>query len=796
MKFYCIIFFTLAACYSCSHKLMSIQSELTSSIELDTTLVRSYLKGLQQDLKRSPGDSNLKKKIDLTETYLKAAWNYEIAGWDWARKASGYPQIGRYVITANLLKELAYTPSHPLYYKTLYLRGRIAWWLQKEAGFFHPDTISANHFEILSEKFPHHEILQMYLGKQIPFNAKYYVEEKTGAPTWAVYQREAMYRILQVIHWWVNDRQIENGELGGKYGDDVEILRWWLPAILGADDSTATLGYTRLADGVWNSDLLERGFSKKVDDVEHSAEFFRDTHPAMLMMKYGDPEYVERCMISMQNFEKVWTAVNSYGHRHFKSYYLSATDVRDYEPYGVDVPLNARAVLGGLWLAWYNRDPALLSLFGEWCKAWIEDARREENGKPKGVIPAAVVFKTDKIGGYTGTWYDAELTYPYYKWESIGHIGELYTHLLGIYAITKDSLYLEPVKSLIDIIEDKNIEANENIPGSLPWVKSKLIRDDTTEDKKHPLSNTLSMARKVTGNSALDNIVLRFGSPYSKYEVSKKTGYVLKGFDRVFNSLRYNLPLLTTEAKFTDRVYVHGSDVLFGMYTGHFGNGFEYPALVATWKNTGPDVSVFVRDGDRVSASASLFNAGPEKKIEMRSWFLEPGQYTITEGEDDNDDGIIDKVTNTRTLKLPERVNSVEIVVPSKKNYVISIKQLQSSATNDSLYPDPAIASRDIVLSDTVFTEGQPIDISATIHNIGSKNAENITVQLSTNGNIIDSVKVSSIQAPINLNFTHKKIDFKIIAKKGMNEIGVKIISPQQEITDLNNYATKKIMVR
>jgi len=30
----------------------------------------------------------------------------------------------------------------------------------------------------------------------------------------------------------------------------------------------------RLADGVWNSGIMERGFAKKIDDVEHAAELF------------------------------------------------------------------------------------------------------------------------------------------------------------------------------------------------------------------------------------------------------------------------------------------------------------------------------------------------------------------------------------------------------------------------------------------------------------------------------------------------------------------------------------------
>ncbi len=38
---------------------------------------------------------------------------------------------------------------------------------------------------------------------------------------------------------------------------------------------------------IWNSDLLYRGYSKSVDDVEHSAELFRDLYPGMFMIRYG-----------------------------------------------------------------------------------------------------------------------------------------------------------------------------------------------------------------------------------------------------------------------------------------------------------------------------------------------------------------------------------------------------------------------------------------------------------------------------------------------------------------------------
>src|SRR5690606_13490832 len=139
-------------------------------------------------------------------------------------------------------------------------------------------------------------------------------------------------------------------------------------------------------------------------------------------------------------------------------------------------------------------------------------------------------------------------------------------------------------------------------------------------------------------------LIKQYASPYNKYQLTGDLEEMLGGFDQILHSLRYNFPLMTSEVKFTDRVYVRGSDLLTGMYTGHFGRGFEFPALVATWRNTGKDVSVFVRRGDYSSAVVSLFNAGAARQVEMNTWMLAPGVYKLTIGTDKNDDTIAENI--------------------------------------------------------------------------------------------------------------------------------------------------------
>jgi hypothetical protein len=678
-----------------------------------------------------------------------------------------------------MLEQIAASENDPLYDRAIYLLAKVHYWLDQEDHDPYHEATARKYFTILKNKYPDAPLIKMYLGEKIPFDIQHNVDPK-GAPQWALKQHEAMQRMLKVIHWWVNEKQIANGELGGKYGDDVEILRWWLPAILGADDTTALKGYMRLADGVWNSGILERGFAKEVDDVEHSAELFRDTHPAMFMIRYGDPEYIERCLISMQNFEKVWTGITPKGHRHFRSCYLSASKVLDQAPMNVDVALNARAVLPGLWAAWYSGNPALIRLFSEWANAWVADAARADGGKPAGLMPAAIAFANDGIGEYTGKWYDPGLAYDYYKWESLGHINEMQAQLIGMYGLTGNTSFLKPVDFCYNLMRQAALEKlPENAEeGTLGWAKKVLLQGGVDKGAAdNPMAGIFAMAGQVGGHSKYNDFIAAHGNPYNKYLVDKDINTIDEGLETVLHSLRYNLPLLTSEVKFTDRVYVPGSDLLFGMYTGHFGAGYEYPSTLVTWKNTGPDMGVFVRQGNSKSATISLYNFGESRTVTMQTWMLEPGVYRLSTGTDTNDDGQIDADRAERTVVLKERVNQVQLEVPAAKLQALSIEQLKAGPKTGPL-ADVAISDRDISI------DGEQLNVK--VHNVGNVTASNINVELWAGNKKIGSTRIKEIAAPNDLSPRWETVSFKF--ESGKATIRVSIDLP--EITTLNNTAS------
>ena len=758
-----------------------VSANFPNGPEQDTTAVMELEKQLEAKVQSGNPDIQYSNQLYSIRQYLQACQYYNMAGWSWANQQTGLSLIHRMYLTADLLEQVVADPNDPLYHKAMYLLAKVYYWLDAEDNNPHHQQESARYFNLLKPAFPDHEVLKMYLGEKIPFDSTLY--SIPGAPQWAIHQREAMHRMLRIIEWWVTNRQTPNGELGGKYGDDVEILRWWMPAILGADDKYARQGFQLLADGVWNSGLLDRGFAKRIDDVEHSAELFSDTHPIMLMLNYGNPTYVERCMISMQHFRDTWTGITHKGHRHFKSAYLSSTEVNPNPPFSVDVPLNARACRAGLWTAWYNRHPAIIKLLGQWSDAWIADAARTDKGKPAGLIPAAIGFANESIGGYSDNWFEPNLPYSYYNWESTGHINELQYQLLGMYAITKNEKYLGPLNSAAALMKNVTVNsaADNPVPGTAFWAAKKLASSETNSTGK-----VLSLAKTLTNGTKYDSLIARYGQPYNKYGISVNEEEIIKGFQPLLAGLRYNFPLLTSEVQFTDRVYVPGSALLSGMYTGHFSNGYEYPAPLVTWEKTGRDVAIFVRNGDKRSLRVSLFNFGDTVvPLHMNTWQLEPGTYQIIMQVDANADGIPDKNNQSRTVVLNERVNSIALDLESRQNTELSIRQVSKGKELPTYAPDLAISHDDIKITNT----GNDVNtfVEYTVHNIGSIDARDVLVELLVDDKPVHQHRLSVLEAPLDLNPRTKSFNFQTRLGQGQHIVTIRLTCKQKEITGRNN---------
>ncbi|UCH62738.1 MAG: hypothetical protein JSU77_13275 [Fidelibacterota bacterium] len=758
-----------------------------TQLEADTAAVAKAARRLEKKLNKNPDDQAARNRLRLLNSYLRAVYFYDIGWWSWAVKETGLSIFNRYWAASDALRQILADESDPLYDRAAYLLGKIHYWLYQEQHVEYNRLEAERFFHLIADKYPRHKQLRMYLGEKIRHNSP--CSPRNGkSPLWASKQQEAMCRILEVIHWWVDNRQVENGEMGGKYADDVEMLRWWPAAIFGADDPKARLGYKRLVEGVWNSGLLERGYSKAVEDVEHSAELFSDTHPAMLLMEYGNPTYIERNLISMQNFENTWTGITPRGHRHFKSCYLSASTVTEDPPVSVDVPMNSRATIGGLWVMWYQRSPILMRLFSEWGRAWVEDARRIDKNKPHGLLPSAVAFATDEIGGYSDNWYHPNLGWQYYQWDS-GASLEMYNQLLGTSLVTGDPELRWPVDESVAFLQRQaQVPTSETTTlGSPAWAREKLLDPSFIE--------LVGRAKVLTGSDRYDEFLRSHATGYIKYLLTHDKSHLIRACDRLIDNVAYNFELRTSEVKFTDRVYMGGAELLYSMYTGGIGRGGEYPGAAVTWEHTGTDMAILVTEASKTALKILSYNFNREKSVNLRLWRLEEGRYSLRTGRDKDEDDDIDGDETRTEFELSERGERLSISVPSQTLFVFELMQEERSERPLSPRPDLGLSQVDLDFSNPQPKPGDKVELIVTVHNIGSADAHDVQVLFYVDNEQIGMRTIDLIEAPNDLHPRVREVRLPWWAIRGDHYIAVKVKMRGKEITTTNNTVTKDITV-
>lgn len=710
----------------------------------EMALLHRIRQWLYQALRQNPKDAVARRRREVVEDLLTARLYFRTPFYSHTTGKLGVGAGQRQRMAGNLYRQIP--EGDPFYYRACFDLGRLHYWLWREGGAASERQLAEQFFKKVQPAYPQHRLVRMYLGESVDWGTEY-TEGTEGAPEWAIKQREAMCRVIDVIRYWVEERQIANGEFGGGWGDDVEMMRWWTPAVVAANDPVAIRGMKRLADGIWEeSGIIANGFNRSVADVQHSAEPTSDTQPAMVGIEYGNPVYLERCMQTIRLMDTLWTGINAYGHRHFKSSSIGAYQIDTTPPETVDLPYHARATKPGLWVAWYNAHPRVLQLFREWGDAWVEDTLRHDRGKPLGVVPAAIAFETEQLGGYGPNWHHPDLYWGYFNFP--GGVQLLFEQLLGTYALTGDNKYLLPIECAIDLARRRwKGEKMEEGEGSLGWA-ARAFQGGGFRD-------AYAKWRLLSGQTQYDDYLREYGSPYLKWYLTGDKRHLVEGCEASIRSTRYNFELLTSEVRYTDRVAVGGTAHLFAMYTGGAGNPTYYPTWAVTWVNTTKNFAALVLEADRRHVKVLAHNFEPQaRRVGLRLWQVELGTYELRRGPDANQDDALDAVEERSRVRVDERGAVAWCTLPARQLQVIEIAQVQAAPPRPRHLPDVALSRRDIAFLPPHPAAGEKVLIRVTVHNIGSAEARNIAVHFLTGEpekEQIGRCEIPSLPAPLDL---------------------------------------------
>lgn len=632
---------------------------------------------LWQHLQRTPGDTAARYLLDLTDcarqavlSFLHQPANGVLFG---ARKGRNWQE--------GIDHALRIQPGEPYFGHIRLLAGNLLWQSgQQSGGYLDEHTWRRNDrpasyappvaiFRQIEAAYPESQLARMFLGEKEPVEKQ--IAVPAGAPEWAALQHRAMVRILDVLHYWHHERAEPDGTMGGGLGDDVEMLRWWSLGVLVADDPGARDGWRKLAETVWNSLGRQAMSGARLNDAEHVAEDFADSHSLLPVVNVGTPAQAEAIRRSRSLYDILTRHIiqrNPQGYRMFRSHVYSA---RDIDKRDGDVPYNIRTLLPLIHHAFLHpEDREVVSLLADYARSWRDMTMQEIGGKPAGITPMMILFDRSSvflpIGANNRLKRPADWVFPgYWTYEyPLGYTEHVYDLMLAAYCLTGDTALLDPHRKAAEFLRSLERDAPRRAEprvvsagslatsqvsgsgpesafprGSLPWA----IRIN-----QHGLATAVEKYRLVTGDRSVDDVLRLHGSPYAQFQIllqestdaagrRRAVAPVEQALQVLMPELDYNLPFRTDLVHNTDRIWVQGSHFINSLATGLVsgeppfsmrGAEIGWPLFGATWEQTGTDVSMLVSRNATDRFEVHLYGVQEgAKEIACRLWRLEAGDY-------------------------------------------------------------------------------------------------------------------------------------------------------------------------
>ncbi len=417
--------------------------------------------------------------------------------------------------------------------------------------------------------------------------------------------------------------------------------RWWTPVLVGFESPKIAEAQARFSRALLAQPYMRKGYSSHLTDVEHSAEDSADTITPMMHIEPDAADWRARAERLVERMETLWTGRNQRGFLQFKSIYFSVDRVEERPERACDTVYHPRAMQPALLYWQRTRDPRCQRLFSAWMDTWIDATRREERGKPAGIIPSGIHWPEGHVGGASDAWWYPEVgrEASLYRWPSAM---SMMTHtLLLTYHMTGDEKYLEPIRSMAEI-RLRYLEqppGNSPQPGSEAWCASKMN-----------LAGVLAKYRFLSGNTEFDSLLARERSPYLQFRLHGEREALERALEKNAAALGVNLEGYTSEVHYTDRVlrfpalfspgamfekgipgiHTPNPSLLYSTVTGDPGSVGYCPLNRVKWLTHPREIAALVTDSGKTHLTAELFHFGKTaREMGVELYLFEPGEYVL-----------------------------------------------------------------------------------------------------------------------------------------------------------------------
>lgn len=317
-------------------------------------------------------------------------------------------------------------------------------------------------------------------------------EAPKGVPEWAYLQSEYLKGLAKVINFYIDERQISNGEFGGGLSDDDDFTNSFVGTALMGIEPEKTLNSVRLMMNAfydqerdpYDASLKQRslplftnGLATINTDQLHAYEDGIQAVGQMQLLDYGNPVDINHAMETTKRVYDYVTGINSKGHKHFKSRFFGGTWMSEDEPWVWSDGYSYNLLHNAYNLVKYNGNPLAKRLILELADGLLPHIVKNS------LVHTEINFNTDTIDSIRGG----------------GSATDQWQVFLAAYELSGNKKYLSPIEDKIkrprvfdenaivkrytDRVKDLKAREFINTDGSV-WIDRVVIPDnDLQEDR-------------------------------------------------------------------------------------------------------------------------------------------------------------------------------------------------------------------------------------------------------------------------------------------------------------------------
>ncbi|MCK5805925.1 MAG: hypothetical protein KAI66_24050, partial [Lentisphaeria bacterium] len=600
-----------------------------------------------------------------------------------------------------------------------------------------------------------------------------------GTPRWAMLQIELLKRCRALCHYWIDERELPNGEVGGGLGDDTDFKDDWVNlALISDDDGKIAASIRRLADTAWMRDGMDRGFQLWWRDALHAVEEGASLQPHLMHLYPGDPIGIERSMQICGHLDD-WMGMTPTGKLHFKSWFVGGkgrirTDFR----YGEDRPTCGLFLVMPSQYAWISHHPEVVQRIVQWCDSWL--GYLDETGADGQLLglPTAINWETGKAVG-------KRLRVDQGK----GGFARMLVPFVCAYQHTGDERYLR----LHRLAAQGLTSAKRPSPGN--WV-AELVRLGNDADRALIKSAMLPLAYtkaeevpaiKRSPSYARTQLIPQ----YVAWQLTGDKRYLEVGLACALSFLEEQMPALTWALPSTDRIPQPRETLdrmaLGGLAALRPGYAPTYPEHAVSYRGLGESVAALVTVNQPHRVRLTLFNTDAARRpIILRFWQIPSGRFALCQGPaTDNGDSVAAETATTEHITL-QRGEPVSLNLPPRTPYVVDLA-LTGDAPPKVVRPDLAISLSEIE------SDANSGTVTVVVHNLGMAPARDICVRLldANSGRLMVEKRIPEIGAPLDLIPRATRLQFFKVDSTVQGPVRV-VLDPEGEIEETdetNNHA-------